>query len=68
MLFLYIDAVPKECFFSDKSAPFPINQRNNIKAVAGNNHRRSDFVGFSQSTIELTLDNEPLFKYRSFYK
>ena len=34
------------------------------KAVTGNDH--SDWVTPSQSPIELTLDNEPFFKYRSF--
>ena len=37
------------------------------KAVTGNDIWCSDCVAPSQSSIELTLDNEPLFKYQSFY-
>ena len=39
---------------------------NTIETVAGNDLQRSDRVDPSQSHVELTLDNEPLFKYRSF--
>ena len=36
------------------------------KVVTGNDLRRSDCVATSQFPIASTLDNEPLFKYRSF--
>ena len=34
------------------------------KAVTGNDLRHSDYVAPSQYPVELTLDNEPLFKYQ----
>ena len=36
------------------------------KAVTGNDLWRTYYVAPSQSPIELTLDNETLFKYRAF--
>ena len=37
------------------------------KAVVGKDHWHSDCVTPSQSPIQLTLDNEPVFKHQSFF-